>query len=392
MQVIRVIITILAGSLVSFACIEPFTPDIAEYQDLMVINGSITDQAGYHNVDVSCTSSFNDPVPRPERNCNVRAYDDKGNIFQYDEVSPGIYRCWIDKQYLIPYTRYRVEVITSDGILYQSDWDVMLPCADIEKVYYEVSEEAPSNPLLSPFPGLQFFINTTEMPDRVSNYRWELRETWEYHSTYGQGDYYDGEIHYVESDNYADSLVYCWRSGPVKEIFTMSTRSFASNKITRGFLNFVSNQTDRLSVKYSLLVKQYSLSDSAFEYWSRMQRLIQESGGLYETQPIRITGNIRNPNDPDETVLGFFWASAEKKTRIFYQRGFEFPVVEPPCQRYYLTEDALMEYLQQFDEESYPIFLINTTMTPEGPWDAADQTCFDCTKRGGTLIKPDFWE
>ncbi len=392
MQVIRFFITILFVILALFACIEPYTPDIDEYQDLMVINGRITDQEGYHYVDVSRTSSFNDPVPKPEPNCDVRVYDDRDNICQYTEVSPGYYRCWIDKQYLAPGIKYKVEVTTSDGIVYQSGWDIMLHCPDIERVYYEISEEVPSNPLLSPYPGLQFFINTGETVGQVSNLRWELYETWEYHSTYAQGDYYDGEIHYVDPYEYADSLMYCWRSAPLKVIFTMSTRNFASNKVTRGYLNFVSNKTDRLSVKYNLQVKQYSLSDSAFEYWSRMQKLIQESGGLYETQPIRITGNIRNLNDPDETILGFFWSSAVKETRIFYTSRHEFRVLENPCLPYNLSENELMEYLGHMDESFYPIFLINTTLLPEGPYDIADQDCFDCTKRGGTVIKPEFWE
>ena len=377
---------------VLYACIEPYNPDIEEYSDLMVINGRITDQEGFQYVDVSRTSSYNDPTRRSESECEVRVFDDRGNTFQYTEYAPGNYRCWIDKQYLEPGTRYKVEVMTKQGRVYQSADDLMNTCPDIDTVYYEVSEEAPLNYLLSPYPGLQFLIDTRESPGAVSNLRWVLEETWEYHSTYALGDYYDGKIHYIEPDYYSDSLAYCWRSGSIRGIFTMSTRNFTSNKITRGYLNFVSNQTDRLSVKYSLLVKQYSLSDSAYEYWSRMQRLIQEAGGLYETQPIQIAGNMRNLNDAEETVLGIFWASAVKEKRIFYKRSYEFRVVEPSCDFYDLSPNELEEHLQTFGPEDYPIYLINLTLEEEGPWDYADQDCFDCRKSHGTTIKPDFWE
>ncbi len=383
---------VLPVFLVLCTCIEPYTPDIEEYTDLMVINGRITDQEGFQSVDVSRTSSYNDPIPRPVRGCDVKVFDDKGNTFQYAEDTPGSYSCWIEQQYLVPGTRYKVEVITSEGIVYHSVYDVMNTCADIDTVYYEISEEAPLNYLLSPFPGLQFYIDTRESADNVSHYRWELEETWEYRSKYAIGDWYDGEIHYVESDKYTDSLAYCWRSGPIKEIFTMSTKSFATNKVTRGYLNFVSNQTDRLSIEYSLLVKQYSLSDSAYEYWSSMQRLVQESGGLYETQPMQITGNMRNLSDANETVLGLFWAAAVKEKRIFCKRSYEFRVLEPYCDRYEYSEDELVEYLEQVQEEAYPVYLINLTLTNDGPWDLADQKCFDCRKRHGTLVKPDFWE
>lgn len=391
MQVIRIMIMIIL-CMVFYACIEPYTPDIEEYMDLMVINGKITDREGLQYVDVSRTSSYNDPIPKPVEDCDVKVFDDRGNTFQYTEELPGRYSCRIGKQYLVPGTRYKVEVMTREGTVYQSAYDVMNTCPDIDTIYYEVSEEAPLNYLLSPYPGLQFFIDTRESAESVSNFRWELEETWEYHSWYAIGDYFDGVIHYVEPDNYTDALAYCWRSGPIRKIFTMSTRNLTTNKITRGYLNFVSNQTDRLSVKYSLLVRQYSLSDSAYEYWSRMQRMIQETGGLYETQPMQITGNMRNLNDPKETVLGLFWAAAVKEKRIFYRRSYEFRVLEPDCDMYELSEDELMEYLEQVPEEAYPVYLINLTLTEEGPWDLADQKCFDCRKRHGTLVKPDFWE
>lgn len=382
---------ILPVILVLYTCIEPFTPDVEDYSDLMVINGRITDREGLHYIDVSRSSSYNDPIPKPVGGCDVKVFDDKGNMFQYSEVSPGSYSCWIAEQYLVPGTSYKVEVVTGEGMVYQSGYDEMKTCADIDTVYYEISEEAPLNYLLSPYPGLQFYVDTRESPGDVSNYRWELEETWEYHSTYAIGDWYDGKIHFVESDKYSDSLAYCWRSGPIREIYTMSTRSFTTNKITRGQLNFVSNQTNRLSVKYSLFVKQYSLSDSAFEYWNGMQRLMQEAGGLYETQPIRITGNIRSINDPRETVLGIFWASAVKEKRIFYKRTFEFRIVEPACDPYGLTPGDLTELLEQ-TQQPLPIFLLNLSMTKDGPWDYANQECFDCRKLHGTTVQPDFWE
>ena len=81
-----------------------------------------------------------------------------------------------------------------------------------------------------------------------------------------------------------------------------------------------------------------------------------------------------------------------KEKRVFYKRGFEFRIVELPCEPYDLSMEELMDYLESFDEESYPVFLINLSMTGAGPWDFADQYCFDCRKSGGTTIKPDFWE
>ncbi|MBN1414817.1 MAG: DUF4249 domain-containing protein [Bacteroidales bacterium] len=389
MQVIKKSIIGLTVMVLFRGCIDPYTPEIDEIPEMIVISGRITDQEGYHSVEVSKSTSYNEPYYNPVSYCTVVITDDKNQRFDLTEYAPGKYRCWVGKEFLNAGTGYRVEVTTPDGKQYQSDYEMILPCPPIATIFYESKKQETDNPDY-PLYGLQFYVSTDASGFTCRNFLYDLTETWEYHSTYMVSDYYDGEIHF--SDVVYDTLFYCWQTSKLYDIYTFTTKNLTTDKITRCPLNFVSNQSLRLSVKYSLLVRQYSMGDEAYEYWNTIQQQTQHTGGLYETQPVSITGNVHCITHPDETVLGYFMASAVTEKRIFVPRHFDFSVYTPPCQAYGYDSEALSVLLQSYKPRDYPVFLLNLTGLKEGPWDFADQECFDCTKRGGTTVKPAFWE
>ena len=153
----------------------------------------------------------------------------------------------------------------------------------------------------------------------------------------------------------------------------------------------------RLKYDYCLLVKQYSLSEAAFSYWNKLQEQANESGGLYETQPSRIKGNLFNTDNPDETVLGFFGASGVSEKKIFVKDlGKSFKVYDlyndHLCGPAGYSPDELMAFLREIDTTEYPIFLYNYSGTEEGPYDYIEQFCVDCRKKWGSTTKPDYWE
>ncbi len=297
-------------------CIDPFSPSIEEYQQMLVIDGMITDREGMHTVTVSRSSSYNDPGVKYESGCVVNILDDKGNVINMNEESKGIYKAWIGQQFLNAGTQYRLEVTASDGNKYRSDYEKLLPGPPVESIQWEIKYVEQDNPLFGPLAGIQFFINSDATGYEASGYRWELFEAWEYRSSYYAQDYYNGTINFVPPEFSSDSLYYCWTSmSKINEIYTYSTEQAISKRIRMVPLTYVSNQTNRLKFDYCLSVKQYTLSEAAFSYWNKLQEQATGSGGLYETQPSRITGNLYNVDNPDETILGFFGASgiSEKK-------------------------------------------------------------------------------
>lgn len=381
----RIIPVILLITVLITTCVEPFTPDIKESQELLVVEGLLTDQPGYHYIYVSRSSPFNDPELLPEEQCLVMVVDDKGNSYLFNEQEPGEYSCWMTSNQLIEGTAYKLIIHTAKGKVYESDYELLQSrCPLIDSIYFEIENRETSDPE-RPMQGIQFYIDLEAGEDQPRNYRWELAETWKYYAAHYIQYYFDGALHHMP-----DPMLYykCWYTGRINNIYTMSTKQMLSNEIRKYPFNYVSNRTNRLRIRYSLLVRQYTLSDDAFAYWDQMRRQNQEGGGLYEKQPSQIQGNIYNIDDPDEKVLGYFNVSSSTEKRIYVDDINEFSFPGPDC-----ILDTIMRLSEIPDYMFYPVYMISlSTMGSGPPYGIGNGMCFDCTTGGGTNVKPDFWE
>jgi len=377
--VILLIIVFMSG------CVEPYTPDIRESQESLVVEGSLTDQPGYQYIYISRSSPFSDPGLIPESHCQVRVVDENGNSYRFYEQGEGVYRRSMKASQLVRGIAYKLVIQTTDGKEYESDYETLLyTCPEIDSVYFEIITVETADPEQT-LEGVQFYIDIKAGEDEARNFRWELVETWEYYAAHLIQYYYDGELHVMD-----DPFKYyrCWYTGRINKIITASTKHSVTNRINKYPLHFVSSETNRLQIKYSLLVRQFSLSDGAYQYWDQMRRQQQESGGLYETQPPQTRGNVYNVNDPGEVVLGFFNVSSSSEKRIFVDvhRELKFPRIDCRLDTIDST-DEIPGYL------SYPVYMNSLSQMGTGPpYGVGYGICFDCTSEGGITIKPDFWE
>lgn len=384
----RITETILVSWLIGSCfegCIDPYRPDIDDNQQSIIIDGILTDKEGYHYLHVARSVSFESHENMPVQGCVVEVFDDEENAIQFYESEPGLYEQWINQEFLKTGKKYKLRVTTA-GSIYESRYETMLPCLPVQKVYYEIEKRETSDPENDIY-GIQFYTDLVAPKGYPKNYRWELEETWEYHAEYLIRDWWDGSV--VHKRSYGtDSVFFCWSSNTIPEIYTGTLNHIKGDSLSRIPLRYVSNESNRLKIAYSLLVKQYSLSDTAYYYWNQLKKQNEETGGLYETQPGQIRGNISNIIDDNEIVLGFFNVSGVSEKRIFVSEYFHFflpdyhciPVPLPislnvsPAPVYFVT---VFEKINDFWKE--------VTMT-------APDECFDCTLLGGTTKKPDFWE
>ncbi|KPK87802.1 MAG: hypothetical protein AMS27_01350 [Bacteroides sp. SM23_62_1] len=363
--------------LVCRSCIEPFEPAIEESQEVMVINGMITDQPGIHYVEISRATPYNEPFYHPVRGCLVIVIDETGDMIRYYEAESGKYYAYIPGYFLATGKSYSLQVYTSDQKEYRSDFDTLLPCPPIDSIYYEIEFRETSNPEL-PLAGIQFYMDMSGSSSDSRNFMWQLEETWEYWAAYFAHEIWWGGA-FEKFDTY--DIFKCWEIHPIRKIYTATTRPLSVNAFKKYAFNFVSNRTDRLSVMYSLLVKQQSLTRSAYEYWEKMRVQSVETGGLYETQPSSTIGNIYNTNDPAEIVLGMFYATQQRTKRIMVKNEFDFQIPHITCE--------LEPFQGGFD---FPYYLISISPMGKGPpYLTADRICFDCRIKGGTNVKPDYW-
>jgi len=351
----------------------------------MVVEALITDHPGWQVIYLSRSSPVNESGTRPETDAYVSVSDDLGRSTEFREQEPGAYYSWMTAGELASGITYRLNVVTSDGEVYESEPEMFpSPSPAIDKVYWEF-ETVGTSDRTDPLNGIRFYVDMEAEPDQGRNFRWELVETWEYQAANPIHYYYDGIMH-----QWPDSFSYhtCWYTGKIDQIYTATTRNAESNTI-KGFpLNFVSEKTQRLQTRYSLQVFQYSLNDEAYDFWKRIEVQNQESGGIYERQPDYVSGNMYNTNNQEEYVLGFFNLCPVSEKRIFVDSiaGLSYPAID--C-----TLETIMHPSSRPAWMTIPFFLISFDPLNVGPpYGVGTHLCFDCRNGGGTIIKPDFWE
>lgn len=372
-------------SLGCVSCVEPYEPELNEPQEMMVINGVITDLPGEHTVEISRSAPYNTTAYQPVSGCMVAVEDGLGEIHTYREMEPGIYHADLPATFLAVGNCYSVRVVTPEGSSYRSDYDTLLACPPVDSVYYEVRSQPTSDPDLT-LQGIQFYSDVSGGSGSAGNFRWVLEETWAYKSVWTSTYIWQGEELPVILKE--DTVRKCYMTGRISSVFTATTRSLSGRGIRRNPLHYVSNATPRLHIRYSLLVDQQSLTNRAFEYWDLLRSHIQESGGLFETQPPVVSGNVYQTEDPGERVLGYFYATQSRKKRIFVESGFDFITPTYTCKLdTFMTLEAMREIYQRT-----PVYLFS--LDPEGPFPpylTAAYQCFDCRLIGGTNKKPEYW-
>lgn len=369
--------------LLLYACIKPYDPRIdSNLANKYVVTGLITDTEGWKEVDVSLSSPIESPEYIPVSDCQVKILDDKGNTFLLEENRPGKYQVWMGQEYLIPGTSYQVRVTTPEGEELVSGFDKMSPGPPLDSVYFFIEDIPTSNPEID-LRIMQFYVNLNAEGDYSQYYKWDIVETWEYHTTHSIEYYYDGTHHKVVPPD--SSIKICWITRLVKDVFTVSTKSLSQNTYDKYPLHFIDGYSSRLLYLYSLLVRQLALSEEAYNYWEQLRINSNEQGGLYEKQPLAIKGNLINNSNPEKDVLGYFYAASESTRRYFYK---DIEGIDLRYSSYCSYDNLGMFGWREYTPRQYPIYYFYPY---PGSVKILSVYCIDCRLFGGTTVKPEFW-
>jgi hypothetical protein len=363
-------------------CIEPYSPDLqGENENIYVVSGEVTNHEGYQVVTISKAASVSQPVNIPVAGATLRIEDDQDHVFSMEEYSAGQYRAWIDQQFLLAGRSFRVHILLPDGEEIISDYDMIHSCPAMDSVYYKridmVSPESGAN-----VKAIQFYTDFHAAETDSRYYRWSAVETWEHHSPWPIEYYYDGKVNVVDPPDY--SLSVCWITEPYTRVTTLSTANMVSNDYPMFPIIYVDNSTTRLYFGYSVLITQHALSEAAYNFREQLRINNDHHGGLYESQPLPVTGNLKSVTDPGKKVLGFFEASGTSEKRIFIDAIRDMGIYyDAICSPYPLDR---LEW-KPYTRADYPVYMVRYK-------DArllVDPHCVDCRKYGGVLEKPEFW-
>jgi Domain of unknown function (DUF4249) len=361
--------------LFSGSCVTQFVPKTTEDQELLVVEGLITDKPEVYTIKLSRPFHLGiSNVSHPISGCDVTISDDLGDVYSFIETTPGTYTSNPTEFQGIIGRFYTLHINTNstNNLLNYESFPVELKSVPpIDSLYYE-KVTFQNGPDGSPSQeGCQIFLDTNDPKNECKYFRWEFIETWEFRLPYSVPN------------------KVCWISNNSDVINIKNTSVISEDRVKRYPLTLISNVTDRLREEYSILVNQYSLNEDEYHYWEKLQNLSEQVGGLYDIIPSAIPSNIYCVDDPNQKVLGYFSVSASSSRRMFIKDRFAgvlTPYTDQTCIADTIYGNGPIAYLNS----SVWVIINHPLPPPVYRVTTRIKACYDCTVRG-TNIPPDFW-
>jgi hypothetical protein len=273
--------------------------------------------------------------------------------------------------------QYSIAITTADGRRYSSD---AVPCKltpPIDSVFWR----QPNN--------FTVYVSTHDPSNNTRYYRYDYSETWEHDANIvSPWAVVNGNL--VASDS-TNQKTRCWSTAPSTNVLIASSAALANDVISAFPVATVPQGDTKIDIRYSILVRQYALTEDAYNYWLLIQKTSQGLGTLFDLQPTQLVGNIHCLTNPSEPVIGFLSANSVQQQRIFvYQTYLTDWIHNSPAFGCDTIEIA-------YNPNTFPAF--NFPDTGYGPFYFNGPTvlvlaplfCLDCTRFGGTSVKPSFW-
>lgn len=369
---------VLVFCLALFTCKEPFAPTIvAKNNNYLVVEGLINTGSDSTFIKLSRTAKIEDKNSiKPELGAVVSVEGENNQSYVLKDLGKGLYA--IPGLNLDPSKKYRLKIKTSNNKSYQSDFVETKVSPVIDSLSYEVKED-----------GVQIYSNTHDTNNKSRYYRWEYSDAWQFTALNYSLLVAKGR---AVVERTADELIYaCWGNGNSNTIILGSSVKLEQDVISKAPVLFIETGSEKISKKYSILVKQYVLTKEGFDFWEGLKKNTENLGSIFDAQPSQLTGNVHNIADANEPVLGFISAGTTQQKRIFIERE-KLPTTWVTQYPYECRTDTLRGAdIDRFILTNMVVVLEKIPSEQLGGYLTAPKECADCTIRGVTK-KPAFWQ
>ncbi|WP_303309440.1 DUF4249 domain-containing protein [Hymenobacter sp. BT730] len=367
------------------SCVTPFEPEVLnEPVTILVVNGYIN-SGGVTTITLSRTRNLAVQEPyQPETQASLAIEDDAGTRWPLQEGAPGTY---VSESLQLPAgQQYHLRIQTQSGRRYASEFVPLKPAPPIDSLSGRIEAD-----------GLQFYLSAHDDVGRTQYYRWEYAETWEF--TSGAWSRLEKQIGDTLLPR-TDDIYHCWRTENSTAVYTATTVPLSRDAVLDYRLLLIPPTSSRLRFKYSLLVRQFALTEAEFQYWEALKKNSQNIGGLFDPLPSQLTGNVHSETNTTEPVLGYVGAGTVAEKRIFIDNNSLPPTWSLRNEGYEgcMLLDTIFKKDASFNLALF--FSDPNLRLPVGPvtdragnllgYTYQTTACVDCRLRG-TNSKPSFW-
>ncbi len=252
------------------ACEKVVVVDLPSPQNLVVIQGWLTDSLGNQRIRLTRSNGFadnNEVLPIDDAEVIIQSR--VGEVFTYSYADDGYYHA--DTEYRgTPGTEYRLRIIVDDQEI-QSLWDEMPIPTSVGNLQIDSFEENDPNDSDQQITVFYPKITTRDPVGQENYYRWVF---------------------------YKNQKIF---NSP-EPITVQSDRLFDGNLIPNNFQIFGYDSNDEMTVELQ------SISFSSHSYLSLLKSQITTLGTSSGTTPAVVEGNLFFVDDDSQQVLGYFGA------------------------------------------------------------------------------------
>lgn len=363
-----------------FSCKDAYRPDIISNNRAYLVVEGVLNVSGPASVTLSRTTPISGSGFLPVNGAQLSVEGRDNSVRPLTQQTAGVYTS--ANLNLVLNNEYRLRIRTQDGKEYLSEYVVARQTPVIDSVGWKRETE-----------GVRLYVNTHDASGNTRYYRWDYDETWEINSYHFSRYIYVGNG-IVRERSPQEEVYRCWKYNNSKNILIGSSAKLQSDIIFQSPVNFIANGSEKLDVRYSVIVRQYAIDKTAYDFYDLMKRNTENLGTIFDPQPSETRGNITCISNPDELVIGFITSSTVTEKRIFISNS------DLPDWRYdeycpLITvvnrPDSIAE---AYGTGSY--MPVDAVFSPFNPnqiigYLSSYPSCVDCTKRNGSLAKPSYW-
>jgi hypothetical protein len=309
------------------ACIDPYEVDFGSGNKILVVEGFLTDDI--QNADTikirysiynNQQSIFISPIENVKVSVFTTVTKEETKLVDLGKgrfLPPKGFKVKSSEKYVLKFT-------LPDGQQYESTPQGLVPTPPIERVYEQFNPKSRLSEDGKTFRSAnEVFIDFKDPPNQKNFYLWRFThyERVQYCATCYQSllDYSTGGCTIKSAIDYFDYPC----DGECYEIFRDKKLNIFSDVVSDG--KVISGRLiAKIPVFYTagclVEVQQVGISYEAYSIYKILQAQTQTNGGLADTPPEAIVGNISNISNPGERIVGFFSIGNIQKKQIWLDR------------------------------------------------------------------------
>lgn len=375
--------------LIVSGCVDEYELESKQFEDILVVQGLLTNEPGPYSVYLSKTISLNSESPVLVEDAVVSIIDQLGDVELLTEIEPGHYTTSAGFATQLGY-EYQLRIETTDQLIYFSEPVMLKEGPVIDTLYTEYKQEYnfDRDKYLK---GISIKLNSTEwdINDDDLYFKWDYEETWELEQKWDGFEILSGDTSLIEQfrGHYSDEV--CWNVDYSSVILLENTNNFNTNKILGKSIIYLNELNHKPYYGYSILVKQFIINKSVYKFWTFLNENSIDNGSVFDNIPYNAESNIECVNNTDEKVYGYFdaaYRSVKRLNLISPVNNVEFSDYNSRCSSETMS-------INEFTSSSLgkPVYALDIDLEMGTIRFTDLRFCIDCASVTNINNEPEYW-